>query len=127
MLIKLDHLQCLQCGNCNLWLMILRCCEKGLTVVRSELDHHHNITHNDSYIVCANTSSHKIQIDEEKYCSSGFWENVELSKDIYDMRNINGSAVIKYWGNDTFAKIAYSSVYHFEVNSSFYCVSCRTL
>ena len=43
----------------------------------------------------------------------------------YEIRNVNGDIVIKYWGNDTHLKKIYHEKFHFDTDSKFYCVRKR--
>ena len=56
---------------------------------------------------------------------TGKWENTELSKGSfgYDMKNVNGLAVVKYWGDNPSFKQAFSKIESFYANASDYCVS----
>ena len=60
------------------------------------------------------------------FCSTGMtgkWENTDLSNGIYDMKNVGGLAVVKYWGDNPMHKQVFSKIETFDVNSSDYCVS----
>ena len=93
------------------------------------------MTHNDSYIICANSSAHRLQIDERKFCSSGEWKNIELYRDQVkttkfqrkgpscQIQNVNGRAVIDYWGKNPNGKCF--DKHQFGVTDSLYCVSMK--
>ena len=97
------------------------CCPENLTLVRSEMDVRYNHTHNDSYILCANTEKHEFEIDKRQYCPAGKWKSTELSNNGYEIRNINEKLEVKYWGNGS--KLAYPESFRFNTESKFYCVS----
>ena len=89
------------------------------------MDVRYNHTHNDSYILCANTEKHEFEIDEQRqYCPTAKWKSTELSDNGYEIRNINGSLEVKYWGNDS--KFAYPKSFSFETKFEFYCVSHKS-
>ena len=82
----------------------------------------HNDTHNDRYIICANTSLDKVQVDRSRFCYSGNWENLVLTEDGYDIKEADGNALVKYWGNDPIRRNEYRKEWKFQLNSSYYCV-----
>ena len=78
-------------------------------------------------MVCADASSHQLEIDEQKHCSSGPWKNIELGKDKCEIRNINGHADIRYWGQNPNHRPELRCVsgdrHQFPLESGLYCVS----
>ena len=102
------------------------CCADGLTTLLSTPSHYPNLTKNDSYVICANTTSHQLKIEEQKFCSSGSWRNVELEKDKCEIRNVNEHANIKYWGNNPRHRPELRCVsgdrHQFPLISDLYCV-----
>ena len=109
------------------WYHIYSCCADGVTTLVKTPSHYHTIMKNDSYVICANTSAHQLQIDEHKFCSSGSWKSVELAKDRCEIRNVNGHADIKYWGNNPNHRADLRCVsanrHQFPLESGLYCVS----
>ena len=85
------------------------------------MDVRYNHTHNDSYILCANTEKHNFEIDKRQFCPSGKWKSTELSDNGYEIRNINEKLEVKYWGKGS--KLAYPESFRFNTESNFYCVS----
>ena len=61
------------------------------------------------------------------HCSSGHWKTTELTTSLspYEIRNVDGDIVVKYWGNDERQKRLYEENFHLDTNSKFYCVRKR--
>ena len=104
--------------------LYLSCCPEGLSTLFKSPGHQYNVTHNDSYVLCADSVAHQVQVDEHRFCASGNWENIALNEEPSEMsiRNVNGKAVIKYWGNDKTKKLIFKTTKEFDVNSRHYCV-----
>ena len=116
------------------YLFIHSCCPDDLILVKSTRDHHFNITHNDSSILCANPETHKLRADERNFCSSGEWRVTGLeggSEELigqsipYEIRNVNETIAVEYWGNNTLSKILFNEKLKFDIDSKFYCVGLK--
>ena len=96
-----------------------------MTALLTTPSHHKGAKHNDSYVICANASSHKLQIDENQFCSLGKWKNIELSKGRCEIRNVNGTADINYWASVPAAtpSKACMSRTQLQLDDRSYCVS----
>ena len=77
--------------------------------------------------MCANPKKHELQADEQMYCSTGKWTTTDMNTSMspYEIRNVDGDIVVKYWGNDELQKSIHQEKFHLETDSKFYCVRKR--
>ena len=66
----------------------------------------------DSYIFCAE-SSNKLELAENRFCTTGEWEHKEISDKEYEVKNENGTMVLSKPGRNEDS---------LDVNSNDYCV-----
>ena len=71
----------------------------------------------DSYIFCAE-SSNKLELAENRFCTSGEWDHKEISDEEYEVKNENGAMVLSK--KDRFGKSKKEDP--LDVNSNDYCV-----
>ena len=111
-------------ANCKIQLFYFSCCPEGSSTLFHSKNKYDS-SHNDSYIVCADSAAHRLHADKSRYCTSGDWktEVLEGESSGMSMRNVDGKAVIQYWGNDTNLKSVYrTKKQEFDVESKHYCV-----
>ena len=100
------------------------CCPEGSSTLFHSKNKYDS-SHNDSYIVCADSAAHRLHADKSRYCTSGDWktEVLEGESSGMSMRNVDGKAVIQYWGNNTNLKSVYrTKKQEFDIESKHYCV-----
>ena len=110
----------------NIWKSCFHfsCCPKGSSTLFHSKNQYDS-SHNDSYIVCADSAAHRLHADKSRYCTSGDWktEVLEGESSGMSMRNVDGKAVIQYWGNNTNLKSVYrTKKQEFDIESKHYCV-----
>ena len=98
------------------------CCPDVFGVLHeNELPGNHEV--NATNVYCCNRTDSELTIGETRHCLAGKWEDMVLGGKKYEIRNNEGYAVVKYFGNDYLKRRDLNKQYGFKVNDMSYCVS----